>query len=295
VNQPARIFLVDDQAEMALIVGHLVRRGGHELAACTDVESAWRHLQTAAPPPSLVLLDINLPGLSGLELCRRLLADATHADLPVAVFSQWECGEEIHAALRTGADFVVPKDLVAHPEAWRERLTEIFRDLQDRGSRMEDRRSQGLSFDPRFSILDSRLFSGPIAHAEEWLAALEEALARLPLRPLQPDLMLLLARRRLQVYGTEADPGESVSGVISALDKVTSLLRNSSQDSRPIAVGLDAQQRLIFTFALAEQLRYTFGTTAVAAFQHALARALPRRDDSSKDPGRGRDPHRKRD
>src|SRR5262249_20252496 len=76
--------------------------------------------------PDLLLLDLNLPGASGAELCRRLRNEATLAELPVALLSHWDRPTDIARGLDAGANFVVSKDLLCRPEAWNARLAEIL-------------------------------------------------------------------------------------------------------------------------------------------------------------------------
>ena len=79
---PARLLLVDDDPELGLIVGVLARKAGQALSCRPDVESAWAAL--AESRPDLVLLDLELPGASGLDLLRRVRGDAGLSGLPGA-------------------------------------------------------------------------------------------------------------------------------------------------------------------------------------------------------------------
>lgn len=82
---PGRILVVDDTpislellAEMLSERGYIVRTAGN---GTTALESA------AADPPELILLDVNMPDLSGYEVCRRLKQDPKLADIPVIFIS----------------------------------------------------------------------------------------------------------------------------------------------------------------------------------------------------------------
>jgi CheY-like chemotaxis protein len=120
----AHLLLLDDDLEMGVIVGVLARKAGHRLTRCRDVESAWKALRQS--PPDLTLLDVNLPGESGLALLRRLRGDASLAPLRVALFCQSGLAGDIAAGWALGADYLMPKELVCEPVAWSERLGELL-------------------------------------------------------------------------------------------------------------------------------------------------------------------------
>jgi CheY-like chemotaxis protein len=119
-----RLLLVDDAPEIALIVQRLGRRAGHAVVGQPDAESAWLYLQQERP--DLIILDLNLPGVSGAQLCRRLRAAPALADLRLALFSHWDRPRDIVAGLDAGVDFVLSKDLLCQPDAWQTRLAEIL-------------------------------------------------------------------------------------------------------------------------------------------------------------------------
>src|SRR6516164_2597201 len=131
---PPLLLLVDDVQEIQFIVQRLGKRAGYTVVCYPDVPAAWQCLQALlsaptdppAPLPDLLLLDLNLPGLSGLELCRRLRQTPQLAELPVAWFTQSDSSEDIAAGLGAGADFVVDKELVTRPDDWAKRIEEIL-------------------------------------------------------------------------------------------------------------------------------------------------------------------------
>jgi PAS domain S-box-containing protein len=120
----ANLLLVEDMPEMGLIVQRFARKAGHELCWVKTAEEAWDHLQ--GNRPDLVLLDIHLPGMNGIELCRRLRTQQRQTTLPIALFSQGALPEDITAGLSAGANYVLSKELLCQPEAWRQRLAEIL-------------------------------------------------------------------------------------------------------------------------------------------------------------------------
>jgi PAS domain S-box-containing protein len=127
----ARLLLVEDMPEMGLIVQRLARKAGHDVHWVQTAEDAWDHLQKHRP--DLVLLDIHLPGMNGIELCRRLRELPQQADLPIALFSQGALPEDISAGLAAGANYVLSKELLCQPESWRRRLSEVLLSMQEAG------------------------------------------------------------------------------------------------------------------------------------------------------------------
>ncbi len=125
------LLLVDDEPHLGLIVGRLARRISLETTCTPDVASAWQTLSRR--PYDLVLLDVNLPGASGIDLLRRLRAPPGPGDQAgarprqqVALFCQPAQTGDVAAGWAAGADYLVAKDLVAQPEAWQSRVQEIL-------------------------------------------------------------------------------------------------------------------------------------------------------------------------
>jgi two-component system cell cycle sensor histidine kinase/response regulator CckA len=69
---PRRVLLIEDEPLVAQTVMAILRRGGHEVCHLDDGTAAWKHLAEKAPDYQLLVVDVNLPGLSGLELVKRL-------------------------------------------------------------------------------------------------------------------------------------------------------------------------------------------------------------------------------
>ena len=67
-----KILIVEDDPIAAAVLEALLAQLGHEVGTATDGVAAWRQFQTA--PRRLVISDWMLPGLDGLELCRRIRA-----------------------------------------------------------------------------------------------------------------------------------------------------------------------------------------------------------------------------
>ena len=114
----ARILVVEDDVMMAEVLLAYLSRAGYEAAWCADGAEAVHQWQRYAP--EVVILDIMLPGLSGLELLRRRRHSGDHA--AVIILSARGEEEDRLVGFETGADdYVVkpfsPRELVLRVEA----------------------------------------------------------------------------------------------------------------------------------------------------------------------------------
>ena len=100
----ARVLVVEDMADIRMALEATLEDEGYEVRAAADGEEALRAFYEFRP--DLVLLDMLLPGMHGLEVCERLRAMST---IPVIVFSAVGSEEEKLAAFSEGADDYVVK------------------------------------------------------------------------------------------------------------------------------------------------------------------------------------------
>jgi len=75
-STPGKILVVDDESQNVEVLRRLMTRLGYDVLTATDGESALHAV--LRDPPDLVLLDVNMSGIDGFEVCRRL--KATHRD-----------------------------------------------------------------------------------------------------------------------------------------------------------------------------------------------------------------------
>lgn len=101
----ARVLLVEDHPDIGTLMRAALSRALVETTVIASGEEALRHLTTATY--DLILLDIALPGLSGIEVCRQLKADPQLQHLPVIFVSGKTAPACKAEALRLGAvDFI---------------------------------------------------------------------------------------------------------------------------------------------------------------------------------------------
>jgi two-component system KDP operon response regulator KdpE len=100
----ARILVVDDEIEITRALQRSLTVHGYEVFIASNGEEALEHI--AHYRPDLVLLDLGLPGMSGLEVCRRVRAQSA---LPIIVLSVKDAERDKVQALDLGADDYVSK------------------------------------------------------------------------------------------------------------------------------------------------------------------------------------------
>ena len=117
---PSRVLIVEDEPDIRELVVHHLKREGYQVSAASSGEEALRQVQAA--PPDLVLLDLMMPAMDGLEVCRRLRQDPATAMLPIVMLTAK--GDEVDRVLglEIGADdYIVkpfsPKELLARVRA----------------------------------------------------------------------------------------------------------------------------------------------------------------------------------
>ncbi|MGD9956963.1 MAG: response regulator transcription factor [Candidatus Nanopelagicales bacterium] len=123
-----RVLVVDDDPTVAEVVLTYLRRDGFEAAHALDGLAALAIAEQA--PPDLVVLDLMLPGIDGLEVCRRLRA--ANPSLPVVMLTARGEEEDRIAGLEVGAD-----DYVVKPFSPRElalRVRSVLRRAEPRGA-----------------------------------------------------------------------------------------------------------------------------------------------------------------
>ena len=103
----ARILIVEDEEPLTLLLRYNLEAEGYVVETVARGDEA--EIRLSENPPDLVVLDWMLPGLSGIELCRRLRARVATARLPIIMLTaRGEEGERVRG-LATGADDYIVK------------------------------------------------------------------------------------------------------------------------------------------------------------------------------------------
>jgi len=135
-----RVLIVEDEQDIAGLIKHTLERGGDAEAQIVASGDAALNAVTARPP-DLIILDLNLPVLSGLEVCRILRARADVPHVPIIMLTARTTEDDRVLGLDNGAD-----DYVTKPFSLRE-LSARVRAVLRRGANAEDRRQGSYSGD----------------------------------------------------------------------------------------------------------------------------------------------------
>ena len=167
---------MDDDAALAEMLGIVLRGEGFEPVFCGDGSTALEAFRAAKP--DVVLLDLMLPGLDGIDVCRAIRAES---GTPIVMLTAKSDTVDVVVGLESGADdYIVkpfkPKELVAR--------------IRARMRRTDDNATQVLSI----SDLTIDISGHTVRRGEEILA----------LTPLEFDLLACLAKKPGQVFTREA-------------------------------------------------------------------------------------------
>ena len=103
------MLIVDDQVLNIELARAVLAADGMEVAAAIDAESAWQCLPGFRP--HLVLMDIQLPGIDGLELTRRMKADPAWAHVVVVAFTAYAMQGDEQRMRAAGCDGYLSKPI----------------------------------------------------------------------------------------------------------------------------------------------------------------------------------------
>lgn len=105
------VLVVDDDVFNLELVATILERGGYDVVGTA---SGGEALELAATlMPSLVLMDLQLPGMDGLEVTRRLLESPRTSRLKIVAYSAMAMPDDIEAAMRAGCSAYITKPIGA--------------------------------------------------------------------------------------------------------------------------------------------------------------------------------------
>ena len=171
----SRILVVDDDIALAEMIGIVLQAEGFEVVDCADGAQALDVFHQVTP--DLVLLDLMLPGMDGIEICRLIRRDS---DVPVVMLTARSDTADVVAGLEAGADDYVPKPF--KPKELVARVRARLRGRED--SAEEHVRLGDMSIDVAGHV---------VRRGDEEIS----------LTPLEFDLLVALARAPWKVFSRE--------------------------------------------------------------------------------------------
>lgn len=116
-----RVLVVDDDPDCRLVIATLVAQAGYHVDSVADGNMAMMMINTQQP--DIVLLDFDLPGKNGWEVCRSIKGNDNSKAVPVVMLTAFASPENLAESLSAGADEFVPKPFRA------DSLLELIKEL----------------------------------------------------------------------------------------------------------------------------------------------------------------------
>ncbi len=152
------VFLVDDSASVRRLLGEKLRAEGYDVEEFPDAASALQRAMITTP--SLVVTDLMMPGISGVQLCRLLRADVTTANVPVVLLTASSDRRSRFWARLAGAAAYVSKTEV---NALIEALPKVLQASEAPMSTRAGTQSRGTVEERLSQLLDAALFDSVVA------------------------------------------------------------------------------------------------------------------------------------
>lgn len=147
------ILIVEDDADIAEGLHYNLKREGYRPTIAESAEKGLRIALDEKTAPSLILLDLMLPGMSGMELCRRLRREPTTESIPVIMLTAKAAEAEKIAGLEIGADDYIVKPFSVKEVVARVRAV-LRRSEKEASPKYEDSR-MAIDFDDMRVVCDS--------------------------------------------------------------------------------------------------------------------------------------------
>jgi DNA-binding response OmpR family regulator len=122
-SDKSRILVVDDDENVLQLLAEVLCSMGQEVVSAKSGEEALK--EAARSVFDLCILDIEMPGLNGLQVCRRLRATPHTASLPILILTSGNNSTTIHEAFDAGASDFLSKPII--PKLLWNRVTILLR------------------------------------------------------------------------------------------------------------------------------------------------------------------------
>ncbi len=107
-----QILVVDDEIGALTLIGIMLERGGFSVLKAKDAKTALAVLDQNTP--DLIILDVMMPGMNGIDLCRVVRDRQDTTRIPVLILSARGDAESIMRGIEAGANDYLPKPILHH-------------------------------------------------------------------------------------------------------------------------------------------------------------------------------------
>jgi diguanylate cyclase (GGDEF)-like protein len=160
-----KILIAEDDVTSRLILENMLTKWGYDVVSATDGNDAWEKLQEE-DAPRLVILDWMMPGIEGIEICRRIRENSKSEDqyTYLTLLTAKESKENIVTGMEAGADDYVTKPFDMHELRVRvragERIVQLQSDLLEAKKKLEIQSRT----DPLTGVLNRRAILSQIGY-----------------------------------------------------------------------------------------------------------------------------------
>jgi CheY-like chemotaxis protein len=106
-----KVLIVDDSSDNVEMVSLLLSKRGFDVTSAPDGPGALEALEAARP--DVILLDVMMPSMSGMEVLDRIRANPQHANIPVILVTAKTGDEDVLEGYKFGADYYITKPFTA--------------------------------------------------------------------------------------------------------------------------------------------------------------------------------------
>jgi len=114
------VLIIEDEPDIAEVLRYSLEKAGFNTRSVLTGEEGLNASLDRTNPPSLILLDLLLPGMNGLEICRRLRNEPATQRIPIVIITAMTLPSDIRTSLQLG-----PNDYFAKPFSVREVVGQV--------------------------------------------------------------------------------------------------------------------------------------------------------------------------
>ncbi len=108
-----RILIVDDEVGARTVIGIMLDKGGFKVSKAKDANEALSLLEKEGTP-DMIILDVMMPGMDGIQLCRALRKRTPTQSTPILILSARGDAESVMRGMDAGATDYLPKPILNH-------------------------------------------------------------------------------------------------------------------------------------------------------------------------------------